>query len=220
MPVSDETSLPLPAYANDDHLLEALREGDEAAFEMLIHNYSTAMLRLAAIYVNDSRVAEEVVQDTWIGVLRGLKQFEGRSSLKTWIFSILINRAKTLAQRENRYTLLSADEEDDENAEPAISPDRFYPADTSNASEWISIPRRFDEIPEDRLLSQETRAHIDHAISLLPPTQREVITLRDIEQWSSEEVCNVLGITETNQRVLLHRARARVRQALENYLHN
>ncbi len=212
-----ETNSSLPVFADDLRLIDALRQGDNQAFEVLISAYHTALSRLAAIYVTDPQVVEEVVQDTWIGVLLGLKQFEGRSALKTWIFSILINRAKTLAQRENRYIGFASDNEDQAD-EPSVDLDCFYPSDHAHGYEWVSIPRRWDEVPEDSLLSVETRAHIDRAIASLSPLQREVITLRDIEQWGSDEVCNVLGITETNQRVLLHRARSRVRQSLESYL--
>lgn len=215
-PIDDSTPGVI-ASADDLRTVEALRSGDEAAFTMLITEYHGAMLRLATIFVSDRAVAEEVVQDTWIAVLQGIGRFEGRSSLKTWLFRILTNRAKTRAQREGRYVPLST--LDDPDAEPAVSPERFHPADYPTwAHHWASDPQSWDEIPEDRLLSQETRAVIQKAIDALPPNQREVITLRDIEGWSSEEVCNVLGISETNQRVLLHRARSRVRQALEHYL--
>ena len=164
-------------------------------------------------------VAEEVAQETWIAVLQGIERFEGRSSLKTWIFRILTNRAKTRAQRESRYVPLSAlDELNAEADEPSVSPDRFFHPGDPSAHHFTSIPQRFDQIPEDRLLSQETRAVIQQAIEMLPPNQRQVITLRDIEGWSSQEVCNVLNVSETNQRVLLHRARSKVRQALESYL--
>jgi RNA polymerase sigma-70 factor (ECF subfamily) len=168
---------------------------------------------LAAIYVSDRAVAEEVVQETWIAVLQGIDRFEGRSSLKTWIFHILTNRAKTRAQREARYVPLSS-ELDEESDEPAISADRFVPGE----DHWASFPQSWDDVPEAHMLSQETQSIVQSAISMLPPNQREVITLRDIQGWGSEEVCNILDISETNQRVLLHRARAKVRQALENYL--
>ncbi len=205
------------ASADDLRIVEALRNGDEAAFTMLITDYHSALVRLALLYVNDRAVAEDVAQETWIAVLQGIGRFEGCSSLKTWLFRILTNRAKTRAQREGRYVPLSALEELDAN-EPSVSPERFNPSGDPSANHFVSIPQRFDEIPEDRLLSQETRAVIQRAIEMLPPNQRQVITLRDIEGWSSAEVCNVLEISETNQRVLLHRARSKVRQALENYL--
>jgi RNA polymerase sigma-70 factor (ECF subfamily) len=217
-PIGD-SSPGIIASAQDLRTGEALRRGDEAAFTMLVNEHQAALLRLALMYVSDPAVAEDVVQETWIAVLQGIHRFEGRSSLKTWLFRILTNRAKTRAQREGRYVSLSALEElDAEAGQPSVSPERFFHADDPSAHHFTSIPQRFDEIPEDRLLSQETRAVIQRTIEMLPPNQRQVITLRDIEGWGSEEVCNVLEISETNQRVLLHRARSKVRQALENYL--
>ncbi len=206
------------APENATQLLEALRQGDEMAFTTLVDKYQASMVRVAMLYVSSHFVAEEVVQETWIGVLKGLAKFEGRSSLKTWIYSILINRAKTHAQREGRYVQLSLDE-DSEAGEPTVSPDRFNPADNPlYAHHWVARPDDWREIPEEVLVSHETLERIQQAIDALPPNQRMVITLRDIEQLSSEEVCNILEISETNQRVLLHRARAKVRAALEQYL--
>lgn len=203
-----------PSPAGDEAaLIAALRAGSETAFEGLISQYHGALSRLAYVYLHDARLVEEVLQETWIAVLRGLDKFEGRSSLKTWIFSILVNRAKTLAQREDRYTSLVTEDEGEDLLEG-----RFFPADHEYANEWISIPRSWGDIPEERLLSAETLAVIRRTIEALPPNQREVITLRDIEEWPSEDICNVLGVTETNQRVLLHRARSKVRLALEQYL--
>lgn len=205
-----------PEFASiEQDLLQRLRAGDEAAFEALVEMYNAPMLRLASMYVADTRLAEEVVQDTWIGMLRGLDRFEGRSSLKTWLFSILVNRARTNAKREGRYVPLETGEED---YEPSVAPERFHPQGHPFADDWISLPANWDEIPEEHLSSQETLEQIDRAIRSLSEQQREVITMRDIEQLSAEEVCNVLGISETNQRVLLHRARSKVRQQLENYL--
>lgn len=202
--------------SSEASLIEALRNGDEAAFTALVEQYYSSMVRIAMIYVPDQAIAEDVVQETWIGVLRGLDRFEGRSSLKTWIFTILTNRAKTRAQRESRYVPLSTAWDDEaDGSEPVITPERF-----SNEGHWSADdrPDNWDAIPEDRLLSQETLALIHQAIDELPAGQREVIRLRDIEGWSSAEVCNVLDISETNQRVLLHRARSKVRRALEQYL--
>jgi len=207
------------ASAKDLRLVEALRGGDEAAFAALLDAYHTSMLRLAMIFVPDQAVAEEVVQEAWLGVLHGLARFEGRSSLKTWIFRILTNCAKTRGQRESRSVPFSSiwNPEADP-GDPAVDPDRFNPADApKEAHHWVSFPNSWNEIPEERLLSQETRAVIQQAIEALPPSQREVIMLHDVDGWASQEVCNVLGISESNQRVLLHRARSKVRRALERY---
>lgn len=216
-----ETGPPsLPPSHDELRLVEALRRGDEAAFATLIEHYHTPLLRLATIYVSSRAVAEEVVQETWLGVLQGLARFEGRSSLKTWIFRILTNRAKTRGEREGRSIPFAALEGlDAEPGEPAVDPARFLPPDHERwPGHWVSFPQSWDDVPERRLLSQETRAQIATAIEALPPHQRTVISLRDVEGWSADEVCSVLSISESNQRVLLHRARSKVRQALERYL--
>lgn len=199
-------------------LVEALRGGSETAFVMLVEQHHRALLRVAMVYVSSRAVAEEVVQETWLGVLQGLRRFEGRSSLKTWIFRILTNCARTRAQREGRSVPFSslAEFQQDDN-EPAIEPERFRTAETEWPGGWLRAPRHWDEVPEERVLSQETRAHLWKAIEALPANQRTVITLRDIEGWDSEEVCRFLDISEANQRVLLHRARTKVRRALEMY---
>jgi len=177
-------------------------------------------LRLAQMYVGSRAVAEEVIQETWIGVLQGLDRFEGRSSLKTWIFRILLNRARTRAQRENRTIPFSALTTASETDEPAVDPDAFAPPGARYPGGWLTPPAEWDTLPEERLLSWETRQHVDAALTTLPAAQREVITLRDIDGWSANEVCDYLGISEANQRVLLHRARSRVRRELADYLHN
>ena len=192
-------------------LVEALRRGDERAFTRLVDRYSPTMLRVASLYVRNAAVAEEVVQEAWLGVLAGIGRFEGRSSLKTWIFRILTNRAQTRAAREARSVPFSSLEREGE-GEPAVDADRFIAAGF-----WSTPPQPWD-VPEERLLSRETRDRVEQAIATLPPTQRAVISLRDIEGWSSEEVRNVLELSETNQRVLLHRARSKVRAELAEYL--
>jgi len=186
-------------------LVEALRAGDERAFEELVRMYQGALLRVAQIYVSSRAVAEEVVADTLLAVLNGIDRFEGRSSLKTWIFRILANRAKTRAQREGRTVPFSALGD----SEPAVEPNRF------DRGHWTAFPADW---PEARLLGDETLKVVEDAIEKLPPSQRAVITLRDVQGWSAEEVCNALELTGTNQRVLLHRARSKVRRALEEYL--
>lgn len=185
----------------------------------LVEAYHTSMLRVARLFVPDEAVAEEVVQEAWLGVLRGLDRFEGRSSLKTWVFRILTNRARTRGRREGRSLPFSAlGESATAGDEPAVDPDRFCPSDDPEwADHWVTFPRDWGELPEERLLARETLSIIGAALEALPPSQREVITLRDVEGWTSEEVCNALEISETNQRVLLHRARSKVRRALEQY---
>jgi RNA polymerase sigma-70 factor, ECF subfamily len=197
-----------PAPDSDAGLVRALREGDEAAFAELVDRYSPSMLRLAMMYVSSRAVAEEVVQEAWIAVLDGIGGFEGRSSLKTWIFRILTNIAKTRGQREGRSIPFSSLAPDDEHA---VDPDRF-----AENGHWASPPRSWG--PEDRLLADETVAVVEGAIAELPPNQAIVISMRDVDGFSAEEACNALDISETNQRVLLHRARSKVRQALEDYL--
>ena len=205
--------------SDDLEQLEALRNGDERAFASLVDRYYGSLLRLAMAYVPSRAVAEEVVQETWVGVLEGLSRFEGRSSLKTWIFRILTNRAKTRGQRERRYEPMGLGGDSGDNPDgPPVDPDRFLKSGYF-VDHWVSQPNAWeDETPERILLSKETRAQIEKAIEALPPTQRQVITLRDIEEVSSQEVCNILDIAETNQRVLLHRARSKVRRTLEPYM--
>jgi RNA polymerase sigma-70 factor (ECF subfamily) len=202
---------------DEGQLVRSLREGDDAAFARLAREYHSSLLRVAQIYVSSRAVAEEVVQETWLGVLNGLDRFEGRSSLKTWIFRILTNIAKTRAQREGRTLPFSALQRPGVVPEAAVEPDRFRaPDDPSWPGHWSSPPQEWNA-PEERLLGGEVRGIVERAIAQLPPAQRAVISLRDVEGWPSEDVCNALDVTETNQRVLLHRARSKVRAALEGY---
>ncbi len=206
------------ASTDDLHMIEQLRSGNETAFVALIDRYAPTMLRLAMVYVRTWAVAEEVVQETWLAVLEGLYRFEGRSSLKTWLFRILTNCAITRAQREGRSLPFSSLEDiDTDHAEPAVDPDQYLPADHRWSGHWVSFPSNWQEMPEESLLSQETRVCLEKAIEALPPSQREIIILRDIEGWTSAETCSFLGISEVNQRVLLHRARSKVRNVLEKY---
>jgi RNA polymerase sigma-70 factor (ECF subfamily) len=193
---------------SDQQTLEALRRGEERAFIDLVEQHQSLMLRVARRYVGSRAVAEEVVQETWLGVLNGLDRFEGRASLKTWIFRILTNRALTRAERESRVTPF----------EPAVDPDRFRPDGDPYPGGWKTFPTSWDGLPEERLLARETLALVAAAITGLPERQHTVIVMRDIEGWSSEEVCQALEISEANQRVLLHRARSKVRRTLEAYL--
>ena len=205
---------------DDGSVIDALRHGDEGAFARLVDQYHPSLRRVARLYIANRAVADEVVQDTWLGVIQGIWAFEGRSSLKTWIFRILINHAKTRAVREGRTVPFAGVGADDVGGpEAAVSPERFRPADhPTEPGHWTSPPRDIGTSPEGRLLSREAGEQLQKAIDALPPNQRLVLTLRDIEGCSTEEVCNALGIRETNGRVLLHRARARVRAALEPYL--
>jgi RNA polymerase sigma-70 factor (ECF subfamily) len=212
------TGVGAPA-ADEADLIALLRSGDEHAFAGLIDAHHGSMVRLATMYVPGRAVAEEVVQETWLAVLEGLDRFEGRASLKTWIYRILLNRAMTRGQRERRSVPFSAlFDPSSEGAEAAVEPERFMGPGEELPGHWADPPRRWEGAPEERLLTRETLDHMARAIDALPPSQREVITLRDVDGWTSREVCNVLGITETNQRVLLHRARSKVRRALEHYL--
>jgi RNA polymerase sigma-70 factor (ECF subfamily) len=173
------------------------------------------MLRIALLYVPTRAAAEDVVQETWLAVLTGLERFEGRSTLKTWLFRILTNKAKTRGRREGRTLPFSAFAADGDEGETAVEADRFLGPESRHAGGWAAPPRG---VPEERLLAGEAGGRIADAIASLPPNQRAVITLRDVEGLSAEETCNVLGLSETNQRVLLHRARSKVRAAFERYL--
>jgi RNA polymerase sigma-70 factor, ECF subfamily len=203
-------------------LLTALRGGDEDAFCALVDRYGPAMHRLARTFVRSSAVADEVVQEAWVGALRGLDRFEGRSSLKTWLLRIVANIARTHAVREARAVPFSSLDLAHEAAEyePALPIDRFQGPDGLHPQRWVSNPAPWSCEPDGALLSAETRALIADTIARLPDGQRIVISLRDVEGWDSAEVCSVLELSETNQRVLLHRARSKVRAALESYLTN
>src|ERR671929_1259716 len=197
----------------DPELVERLRGGDEIAFTALVRAQHSVLLGVAMTYVSSRAVAEEVVQETWLGVLAGLDGFEGRSSLKTWILRILTNRAKTRGERERRSVPFSSLAPEDDDA-PAVDPDRFQGPEDRYPGGWVSFP---DSWPEQRLLARETLDCVQDAIRELPARQQDVIVLRDVEGWSPEEVCEALELSEGNQRVLLHRARSRVREALERY---
>ena len=206
--------------AADRHLIEALLRHDEWAFVELVECHHESLLRLARVYVPARHLAEEAVQETWVAVLSGIARFEGRSSLKTWIFRILMNRARSLGRHEGRYvSFAAAFDLAQDHSEPAVDPDRFIREEGAALhGHWSQPPTGWGADPEAELLNREALDLIEDVIAGLPPSQREVITLRDIEGWSAREVCNVLEISETNQRVLLHRARSRVRTALEQYM--
>jgi RNA polymerase sigma-70 factor, ECF subfamily len=191
---------------SDGELLERLRAGDEAAFVILVGRYQTSLLRVARAYVPSNAVAEEAVQETWMGVVRGLAGFEGRSSFKTWLFRILVNRARTLGSSELRTIPI-------DDPEPAVDPVRF---DASGA--WTLPPEPWESVVDERLLAESWLPCIRSALDELPPRQREVVVLRDVEGMASDDVCDVLGISEGNQRVLLHRGRSKLRSQLEGEL--
>jgi RNA polymerase sigma-70 factor (ECF subfamily) len=200
----------------DAELVERLRAHDEETFRLLVREWHAPLLRVAQIFVPSRAIAEEVVQETWLRVLGALDRFEGRSSLKTWVFRILANTAKTRAQREGRVIPFSSLQDPGRVPEAAVDADRFLPDDHPvHPGAWSSPPA---VLPEQELLAAETRARIAAAIEELPANQRAVIMLRDVQGWDSADVCNALDISEVNQRVLLHRARAKVRNALEDYL--
>ena len=189
---------------DDVELLDRLRAGDEAAFVTLVDRYHAPMLRLAASFVPNPAVAEEVVQDTWLGVVRGIERFEGRSSLKTWLFRILVNRARTTGVRERRTVAT------DPTSGPTVDPNRF---DASGG--WVEPPEAWAEQAEERIVASQLAARVHAFLDELPDGQRQVVMLRDVEGLSSQEACELLGVTEANQRVLLHRGRARIRHMLE-----
>ncbi len=204
-----------PKWADEQVLLAGLRNGSEEAFAYLLDTYYGQLLRVAMSHVSSRAVAEEVVQETWQGVLESLPRFEGRSSLKTWLFRILTNRAKTRGKRESRYESMDSEEGE---SEGWTDPDRFIPGGGFQGH-WRVQPTPWDDqTPERLLLSKESQRLIQEAIDSLPPVQRQVMMLRDIQGIEANEVCNLLEITETNQRVLLHRARTKVRRTIDAQL--
>ena len=197
-------------------LLARLRAGDERAFETLVMRHHRTMLAVARQYVSTRAVAEEVVQEAWLGVIKGIDRFEGRSSLSTWILRILVNIAKTRGVRESRsvpYAALAGPDD-----EVSVEADRFRGPGDQYPGGWWAFPDDWSKLPEQALLQRETLKVVTDAIEELPPLQRSVIAMRDIQGCGPEDVCSVLEISDGNQRVLLHRARSRVRAALEKHL--
>jgi len=200
-------------------LIASLRQGEETAFATLVERYHGRLLRFAQSFVSSQAVAEEVVQETWMAVLKGIHRFEGRSSLKTWIFQILQNLAKTKGKREHRYvSFFDVGSSTDPEEDCGIEPERVRTSSHLTSHQTISPTTRDENTPERLLVAKESLAQIEQAIHALPSNQRQVIVFRDIEGIDSEEICQILNITATNQRVLLHRARTKVRQALHPYL--
>jgi RNA polymerase sigma-70 factor, ECF subfamily len=202
--------------ASDEQTLAALRTGDEGAFRDLFARSYPMMKRVARAYVASDAVAEEIVQETWMAIVTGLDRFEGRSALGTWIFSILTNQAKTHSARERRAVPFSSVAPSDAE-EPAVDPDRFQKDDDAWPGHWATPPRPWQK-PERRLLSLEARDRLKAALAQLPDRQRLIVALRDVEGHSAEEVCELLDLSQENQRVLLHRGRSRLRAVLEEYL--
>jgi RNA polymerase sigma-70 factor (ECF subfamily) len=193
-----------PVMDEDEELVARLRAGDEQAFVALVSRHHAAMVRVAGSFVSSPAIAEEVVQDTWLGVLRGIDGFAGRSSFRTWLLRILVNRARSTGVREHRSVAVG-------DAGPVVDRSRF---DASGA--WMSPPQHWVEDSDDRLLAEGLADQIQTALGELPARQREVVVLRDVDGLSGREVCDVLEISEANQRVLLHRGRSHLRQALES----
>jgi RNA polymerase sigma-70 factor, ECF subfamily len=204
---------------DDMELVRALRRGDEAAFAEMVHGWGPELLRLARVYVPSRAVAEEVVQETWLAVFRGLDGYEGRGPLRAWVFGILLNKARSHGRRERRTQPFSAllRRLPGGDAQATVEPSRFQGRRGERPGWWASPPAHWTD-PEARLEAAATRDALGRAISALPARQREVLVLRDVLGASAEEACSVIGTTEGNQRVLLHRARAKVRVALERHM--
>jgi RNA polymerase sigma-70 factor, ECF subfamily len=202
---------------SDAELIDRLRNGDEAAFARLIDAYSAPLLRLAMVFVQSRSIAEEVVQETWMAVVTGIRRFEGRSSVKTWLFKILTNIAKTRAMREKR-TIPFSEFEVESGDEPAVEASRFLPADHPTwPHHWATPPQPWSMGPEGTAIDRETLAVLRRALEDLPRAQQLVVALRDVHGWPAADVCGALELSEANQRVLLHRGRSRLRGVLERY---
>jgi len=212
----DSAVAPARMAFSDEQTLAALRAGDERAFRDLFARSYPMMKRVARAYVASDAVAEEIVQETWMAIVTGIDRFEGRSTLGTWIFSILTNQAKTHSARETRAVPFSCVGSRDAD-EPVVDPDRFQKDDEAWPGHWATPPRPWQK-PEQRLLSLEARERLKAALAQLPDRQRLIVGLRDVEGHSAEEVCDLLGLSQENQRVLLHRGRSRLRAVLEEYL--
>ena len=201
--------MPDPSPIDDAELVRRLQDGDERAFRDLVRSLHGVLVKLAMAFVGSRGAAEEVVQDTWMAVIAGIDRFEGRSSVRTWIGHVLVNRAKTRGARERRAVPFSSLSPEDEGP---IEPERF-----SARGFWSSPPAAWDRAQEAAVLQREACAQIERELAALPSAQATIVMLRDVEGWSAEEVCAALEVTDANQRVLLHRGRARLRAALERY---
>jgi RNA polymerase sigma-70 factor (ECF subfamily) len=206
-------------YGDDAELVTALRAGDESAFAWLLDHHDGPLRRFARTFVSGAAAADEVVQETWLAVIEGIDRFEQRSSVKTWIYRILMNKARTRGLRDKRLVPFSSMAGDADDMSPTFPPDRFLPSNHQEwPGHWATPPPAWEDLPQQQLEARETLAHIRNAIDALPSPHRQVITLRDVHGWSSAQVCELLDLTAANQRVVLHRARAKVRVALEAYL--
>jgi RNA polymerase sigma-70 factor (ECF subfamily) len=199
-------------------VVESLRAGDEACFSALVEELHASMMRVAYIYTGVVATAEDVVQETWLGLIESLDRFEGRCSLKTWIFRILHHTAQKRVGRDRRTMPFSSVINAQEADVASVDPGRFLGPGERWAGHWATVPESWNDIPEERFVGRETQSIIESSIANLPATQRVVIALRDVEGWESEEVCALLNISAGNQRALLHRARSKVRRDLEQYL--
>jgi RNA polymerase sigma-70 factor, ECF subfamily len=208
-----------PPGPDETALLDRLRVGDEAAFTDVVDRWSRTMLRVARAYVSTDASAQEVVQDTWLAVIRGLDAFEGRSTLKTWAFRILVNTAKTRGVREARSRPMSSLVVNLDDDSATVDPSRFRGPDDQYPGGWAphAVPQRWEGDPAREVLRGEVRTLVSSAMSELPERQRAVLLLRDVQGCDSDEVCQILDLTPENQRVLLHRGRARMRASLEDY---
>lgn len=207
---------PIPPDHPDALTVEALRAGDRAAFQAIIRDLNPGLTRMARTYVSPA-IADEIVQDTWLAVIKSIGTFEGRSALKTWIYRIMLNKVRTVAGREAKIVPFTSLGPRSDSDRPAVEPDRLIHPELGRGY-WPEAPVRWDSLPAERLEAFETAKRVEEAVVSLPAAQREVVTLRDIEGWTAEEVCNALGISSVNQRVLLHRGRVAVRAMLEDYL--
>jgi RNA polymerase sigma-70 factor (ECF subfamily) len=206
-----------PEHARDLARVARIRQGDEAAFVELVKRHHPGFTRLALTWVQDRSVAEEVVQDTWLFAIERLGEFAGRSSLKTWLCGILINKARNRSRQERHTVPGSSLEQEVSGHQPAVAADRFSPPGHRWDGHWQAPPSPWPQTPEGSALTAEMRHLLESSIATLPENQRAVFVLRDVEGFSGDEVCNALGITDTHQRVLLHRARSRLRNLLESH---